>query len=181
MTHVARAAIIHPMLYRKCQRSVAPFSTLLALTAILAVAFALRVVHLTADRFHADEALYAGWALRILDGDPFLLAVPVDKPPLYLHALAASMRLFGRSEIAARLPNLAASLLGIALVYHLGRRLYGGKTALWAALFVALSPYDILFARTAFTDPMLVLWVLNKWVLVEEVALLQLHLEKKKK
>ena len=148
------------MPYRKCQHNAAPFSTLLALTTILAVAFTLRVVYLAADRFHADEALYAGWALRILDGDPFLLAVPVDKPPLYLHILAASMRLFGRSEIATRLPNLAASLLGIALTYRLGRQLYGRRAALWAALFVALSPYDILFARTAFTDPMLVLWIL---------------------
>jgi 4-amino-4-deoxy-L-arabinose transferase-like glycosyltransferase len=149
------------MLYKKCQHSVAPFSKHLTLTAILSVALALRVVYLAADRFHADEALYAGWALHILDGDLFLLTVPVDKPPLYLYALAASMRLFGRSEVSARLPNLAASLLGIALMYRLGRRLYGSKTALGAALFVALSPYDILFARTAFTDPILVLWMLT--------------------
>ena len=154
------------MPYKKCQYSAAPFSTLWVLIAILAVAFALRVVYLAADRFHADEALYAGWALRILDGDPFLLTVPVDKPPLYLHILAASMRLFGRSEIAARLPNLAASLLGIALTYRLGRRLYGRRAALWAALFIALSPYDILFARTAFTDPMLVLWMLASLYMV---------------
>jgi 4-amino-4-deoxy-L-arabinose transferase-like glycosyltransferase len=127
---------------------------------LLLLAFALRVTYFTQDRFHADEALYAGWALRILDGDPFLLEVPVDKPPLYLHTLAASMRAFGRSEFAARLPNLGASMLGIALVYRLGKRLYGRHTGLWAAFWICLSPFDILFARTAFTDPMLVLWVL---------------------
>jgi 4-amino-4-deoxy-L-arabinose transferase-like glycosyltransferase len=148
------------MRYEKYQHGAAPLSALLALTTILVVAFALRVVSLAADRFHADEALYAGWTLRILEGDPFLRTVPVDKPPLYLYALAASIHLFGRSEVAVRLPNLAASLLGIALTYRLGRCLYDRRTALWAALFVALSPYDILFARTAFTDPMLVLWVL---------------------
>jgi 4-amino-4-deoxy-L-arabinose transferase-like glycosyltransferase len=134
--------------------------TILLLTSLLLLAFALRVALLTEERFHADEALYAGWALRILDGDLFLLEVPVDKPPLYLHTLAASMRAFGRSEIAARLPNLAASTLGIALVYRLGSRLYTRRTGLWAALLLCLSPFDILFARTAFTDPMLVLWVL---------------------
>jgi hypothetical protein len=32
---------------------------------------------------------------------------------------------------------------------------------MWAALFVALSPFDILFARTAFTDPLLVVWALG--------------------
>jgi 4-amino-4-deoxy-L-arabinose transferase-like glycosyltransferase len=135
-------------------------SKLGVLTLLLLVAFLLRVVYLAHDRFHADEALYAGWALRILDGDPLLLDVPVDKPPLYLYTLAASMRVFGRSEVAARLPSLAASVTGIALVYRLGRTLYGRRTGLWAALFVCLSPFDILFARTAFTDPLLVLWVL---------------------
>jgi len=137
-----------------------PPSTILLLASLLLLAFALRVVFLAEERFHADEALYAGWALRILDGDPFLLEVPVDKPPLYLHTLAAGMRAFGRSEAAARLPNLAASTLGIALVYRLGSRLYTRRTGLWAALLLCLSPFDILFARTAFTDPMLVLWVL---------------------
>ena len=130
------------------------------LSILLLAACALRVVYFTADRFHADEALYAGWALRTLDGDPFLLSVPVDKPPLYLYTLAASLSVFGGSEFAARLPNLAASLIGIALLYQVGRHLYGAKTARWAAFFLALAPFDILFARTAFTDPMLVMWTL---------------------
>jgi len=127
-----------------------------AMVLLLLIGFGLRVAYLTVDRFHADEALYAGWALLILDGDPTLLSVPVDKPPFYLYTLAGSMRLFGSSEAAARMPSLAASVLGIALTYRLGRRLYDRRTGLWAALLVALSPYDILFARTAFTDPLLV-------------------------
>ena len=134
--------------------------TLALLTAILLLGFALRVAYLTADRFHADEALYAGWALLIRDRDPLLLSVPVDKPPLYLYTLAGSLIAFGRSEVAARLPSLAASTVGIALVYRLGRRLYGRSVGLWAALFLALSPFDVLFARTAFTDSMLVMWTL---------------------
>ncbi len=135
-------------------------STAVLLTAILFAGFVLRIAALTADRFHADEALYAGWALRILDDDPLLLGVPVDKPPLYLYTLAGAMGVFGPSEVAARLPNLAASMLGIALTFRLGSTLYGLRTGIWAAVFVALSPFDILFARTAFTDPMLVLWML---------------------
>jgi 4-amino-4-deoxy-L-arabinose transferase-like glycosyltransferase len=127
---------------------------------ILLLTLALRVAYLTEDRFHADEALYAGWALRFLDGDPFLLDVPVDKPPLFVVLLAGSMRAFGQSEFAARLPNLAASLLSLALVYRLAGRLYGARTARWAAFFFACSPFDVLFARTAFTDSTLVLWML---------------------
>ena len=93
------------------------------LTAILLLGFALRVTCLTTDRFHADEALSAGWALLIPDGDPLLLSVPVDKPPLYLYTLAGSLIAFGRSEVAARLPGLASSMLGIAILYRLSRRL----------------------------------------------------------
>jgi len=130
------------------------------LTAILLLGFALRVAYLTVDRFHADEALYAGWALLIRGRDPLLLSVPVDKPPLYLYTLAGSLIAFGPSEVAARLPSLAASVLSIALIYLLGRRLYSPSVGTWAALFLALSPFDILFARTAFTDSMLVMWTL---------------------
>jgi 4-amino-4-deoxy-L-arabinose transferase-like glycosyltransferase len=128
------------------------------LVVLLLVGFALRVVYVTEDRFHADEALYAGWALRALDGDSYLLTVPIDKPPLYLYTLATSMWVFGRSEVAARLPNLAASIVSVILTYKLGQRLYGPKAAWYAAFFTAFSPFDILFARTAFTDPMLVMW-----------------------
>jgi 4-amino-4-deoxy-L-arabinose transferase-like glycosyltransferase len=134
---------------------------LTCLTLVLLTGFALRVSYLTVDRFHADEALYAGWALSILDHDRLLLNAPVDKPPLYLYALACSFRLFGRSEVAARQTSLAASMLSVALVYRLGRRLYGPKVGLFGALFLALSPFDILFARTAFTDSLLVLCMLG--------------------
>ena len=130
------------------------------LVLLLLGAFALRVHYLAHDRFHADEALYAGWALRILDDDPLLLDEPVDKPPLYLYLLAGGMRLFGTSEVAARWPNLAASMLNVALLYRLARRLYDRSIGMWAAFFLACSPYAVLFARTAFTDPLLVTWTL---------------------
>jgi hypothetical protein len=57
--------------------------------------------------------------------------------------------------MAARLPSLIASMASIALVYALGRELYGEMVGLLAALFLALSPFDILFASTAFTDPLM--------------------------
>lgn len=128
---------------------------------ILLLAFALRTACLTRDRFHADEALYAGWALRILDDDPWLLDEPIDKPPLFLYALAGALRLFGRSEVAARWVNLACSMVSIALLYRLAACLFPddqNNAPGWAALFLACSPFDILFARTAFTDPMLMMW-----------------------
>jgi 4-amino-4-deoxy-L-arabinose transferase-like glycosyltransferase len=52
-------------------------------------------------------------------------------------------------------------MTSVALLCALGRELYGDTvTGLSAALLLALSPYDILFASTAFTDPLMTAFVL---------------------
>lgn len=119
-------------------------------------------LNLLADqRFHPDEALYATWALEIASGDNSLLRhVPVDKPPLFLYLTAGAMWLLGATETAARLPSLLSTALTVGLTFWLGRRLYNQGVGIVAAWLVALSPFTISFAPTAFTDPMLVMWVL---------------------
>ncbi|MFN2227720.1 MAG: ArnT family glycosyltransferase, partial [Anaerolineae bacterium] len=115
------------------------------------------------NRFLEDEALYGYWGLQIATGaDPMLDQEPVDKPPLYPYTLALSFLALGPNETAARLPSLLASVAGIALVYALGRALYADAVlGLLAALLLALSPFDLLFASTAFTDPLMTAWVLG--------------------
>ncbi len=130
-----------------------------ALLAILLLCLALRAAPLSAHRFHEDEALYASWALLTTE-DPALISVPVDKPPLYVYLLAGLFRLLGPSELVARLPNLFASVASVVLLYAIGRRAYDRSTALMAATLHAASPFAVLFAPTAFTDPLLVLWML---------------------
>lgn len=116
---------------------------------------------LAAQRLHHDEALYATWALKITSGqDPWLAGTPIDKPPLFLYTVAGAMRLLGHTETAARLPSLAATALIVLLTFWLGRRLYSDGTGALAAWLVALSPFMLLFAPTAFTDPLLVALVL---------------------
>ncbi len=152
----------------------------LALAAVLLLGLGVRLAPWDAHRFLEDESLYSTWGLQIATGsDPMLDAEPVDKPPLHPYLLALSFWLLGQSESAARLPSLLASLAGIALVYGLGRAAYpapraqsnsaraqscrldrGVRVGLLAALLLALSPFDILFASTAFTDPLLVAWTL---------------------
>ncbi len=146
-----------------------------ALLLILLLALALRLAPWGQNRFLEDEALYAYWGLQIATGtDPMLNNEPVDKPPLHPYLLALSFRLLGQNETAARLPSLLASIASIALTYALARQfppaphgeegpgLRGGdeRAALLAALLLALSPFDILFASTAFTDPLLTMWML---------------------
>ncbi|MBN1660595.1 MAG: glycosyltransferase family 39 protein [Anaerolineae bacterium] len=143
---------------------------------ILLLALALRVAPLGHNRFLEDEALYAYWGLQIATGvDPMLDEEPVDKPPAYPYLVALSYWVTGELkrwdaagrfspaglEAQARLPSLMASVVSVALVYRLGRVLYGDSTmGLVAALLVAASPFDISFASTAFTDPLMVTFVL---------------------
>jgi 4-amino-4-deoxy-L-arabinose transferase-like glycosyltransferase len=135
----------------------------LLLVIILLLALVLRLAPWGDNRFLEDEALYAYWGQQIATGaDPMLDQEPVDKPPLHPYTLALSFLLFGENESAARLPGLLASVAGVALVYALGRALYrDARVGLLAALLLALSPFDILFASTAFTDPLLTVWVLG--------------------
>jgi hypothetical protein len=138
---------------------------------VLLLALALRLAPWGQNRFLEDEALYAYWGLQVATGaDPMLDQEPVDKPPLYPYTLALGFFLLGQNETAARLPSLLASMVSLALVYSLGRQLSspllgrgtgGEKVGLLAVLLLALSPFDILFASTAFTDPLMTALVLG--------------------
>jgi hypothetical protein len=133
----------------------------LGLVLLMVVGTALRLTPIGANRFHQDEALYSFWALQVATGrDPILNHFRVDKPPLFIYTLAFCFRLFGPSEVVARLPSELASVASIALLYYLAWRLYGRAVALVAVTLMALSPFNILFASTAFTDPLMVGWVL---------------------
>jgi 4-amino-4-deoxy-L-arabinose transferase-like glycosyltransferase len=135
---------------------------IILLALAIAAAMLLPLNLLTLQPFHHDEALYATWSLRIASGqDPWLTDTPIDKPPLYLYLLAGTMHLLGPTETAARLPSLAAAGLTVLLTFLLGRRLYGPATGLLAAWLLALSPFALMFAPTAFTDPLLVALVLG--------------------
>ena len=133
------------------------------LLAIVLIAFGLRLAHWGQDRFLEDEALYSYWGLQIATGaDPMLNQEPVDKPPLHPYILALSFRIFEKNETAARLPSLFASVVSIALVFALARELYGeSNVGLLSALLLALSPFDILFASTAFIDPLMTALILG--------------------
>jgi 4-amino-4-deoxy-L-arabinose transferase-like glycosyltransferase len=151
--------------------------------ALLLAATLFRTVPLLDNRFHPDEALYGSFARRIASGrDPLLSGVLVDKPPLgfYLMALGELIGGHGRSELGVRLPSLYAGVVGVALLYALGRRLYSARTAALAAGLLAASPFTILFSITLFLDSLLaaaVLWALAAaarqrwWALAAALAL----------
>ncbi len=124
---------------------------------ILVCGAILRIAHLGEHRFHVDEALFSSYGLAIASGlDPLLQNEAVDKPPLFFYILALSFKVFGESETAAAIPSIVASLGAIALVFSLCRRLYDAPTALVAAALMAVSPFNVAYAYTAFIDPLMV-------------------------
>jgi 4-amino-4-deoxy-L-arabinose transferase-like glycosyltransferase len=83
----------------------------------------------------------------------------LDKPPLAFWAMAASFKLFGVSERAARLPS-AIAILGTALVlYLLARRSLDEFGSLTAGLAFILSAGTLFFTFESFPDIFLVLFL----------------------
>jgi 4-amino-4-deoxy-L-arabinose transferase-like glycosyltransferase len=111
-------------------------------------------------RLHPDEALYSAQA-RLVKHDWNLRATDLDKPPLPFYATALSFAGLGVSEFSARWPNVIWSSLSLAVLYALGWALYRDRgVAALAALLLALSPYDLAFAATVFTDVQATFWML---------------------
>jgi hypothetical protein len=70
-------------------------------------------------------------------------------PPLHHLVLWLTVKVFGDSELAVRLPSLVAGTLVIPALFLLGRELYDRRTGLVAAAFGAASPLLIWYAQEA--------------------------------
>lgn len=153
--------------YRRATLEAAISCPYLILGLIVALGLLLRVSLIAANRFHGDEALYSHWGLLIASGQDIFLrkGVIVDKPPVFLYTLAFFFKVFGPTEIAARLPNIIASLASIVILYEIALELFDRRVATLGALFLTFSPFDIQFAPTAFTDPLMVALALSSCLL----------------
>jgi 4-amino-4-deoxy-L-arabinose transferase-like glycosyltransferase len=104
-----------------------------------------------------DEPRYAWIARAMLEtGEwvtPRLYGQPwFEKPPLYYWGAAASFKMFGVSEAAARLPSAISALLATLALAWLAWRLYGAETARWLLLLLPTSVGMIGFSHAAATD-----------------------------
>ncbi|NJL50075.1 MAG: glycosyltransferase family 39 protein [Leptolyngbyaceae cyanobacterium SM2_5_2] len=81
--------------------------------------------------------------------------------------IALSYHWFGRSELAVRLPSMAASLLAIGLTWRLGRRLHPASTGLWGAAILTVMPLWMQASKLGMQDILLVcLELLAIWALL---------------
>lgn len=104
-----------------------------------------------------DEPRYA-WIARAMTetGDwvtPRLYGKPwFEKPPLYYWGAAASFKVLGVSEAAARLPSAISALLATLALAWLALRMYGAETARWLLLLLPTTVGMIGFSHAASTD-----------------------------
>ena len=120
----------------------------------------------TRELFSGDETRVAGiTAEMVLDGDPVvprLNGTPfLEYPPLYYQAGSLSLRLFGFTDGAAKLPSAAAVFCAVLLLYVLARKLaLSPPNALAAGIILLTSAQFFQNSRKCMVDAMLAFFVL---------------------
>lgn len=107
-----------------------------------------------------NEGIYAdiGWEM-FASGDwisPRFNGVPYfEKPILHYWLIAAAYRLFGASEVAARLPVALSAVAAVLGTFGIGRTLFGPRAGLIAAMALTTSLGQFVHARQTKTDLLL--------------------------
>src|SRR5512137_2377298 len=106
---------------------------------------------------HPDEAWYLGISAEMHAKDAWLTPSLDDvlnwnKPPLLYWAERAAYAILGTSLFAARLPSALAWIALAMLLHALGRRMYGEKAGMAAALLTATAFGWVKYARLAMMD-----------------------------
>lgn len=104
-----------------------------------------------------DEAMGAvdAWALSRYGTDRFGVHMPVhfeawsvsQMSVLLSYCMVPFIKLFGFGTFAVRLPMLLVSCASVALVYLVGKRLFGQNTALLSMLLAAINPWHFMQSR----------------------------------
>jgi len=111
-----------------------------------------------------DEGLHASIAQQMVEsGDwivPRLMDEPfLDKPILYFWAIAASLKTFGMSEAAVRLPGLFFGMLGTLTTAAVAWRILGCRIAVIAGMFYASMILPLALVQVPTHDVALVPWI----------------------
>ena len=111
-----------------------------------------------ADSVHAEAAremlVRHEWSTLYIDGLRYL-----EKAPLLYWSIAASFKVFGVHDWAARLPLILGMLALLLATYSLGRWARGERAGFWAAIVLAVSFGPYLFTRILVPDMLIGLWL----------------------
>jgi hypothetical protein len=126
----------------------------------IAVAAALLFIPLLGQLhlFDWDEINFAESAREMLVSRDYLTVqinyIPFyEKPPLFIWMQAASMKLFGVGEFAARFPDAVCGILTLLLLFDIGRKQADRRFAItWVALYAG-SMLPFLYFKSGIIDP----------------------------
>src|SRR5574343_434153 len=97
----------------------------------------------------AREMLITGEYFRVhINFQPFW-----EKPPLFFWLQAASMKVFGVNEFAARFPNAICGIITLTFIYHHTKHLFSQAVAKWWVLFMIGSFTPFLYFKSGIIDP----------------------------
>lgn len=111
--------------------------------------------------FTPDEASqgYSAYSLLKTGKDEWGLSWPITsfrafndyRAPLQTYLIIPSIAIFGLNEFGVRFPSAIFGSLAIIFVYFLAKKLFpkSENIGLWAAFFLAISPWNIQFSRMA--------------------------------
>lgn len=132
-----------------------PATERIAVALVILFAVAYRIFGMTGDIMY-DPAVYAQDAYNLLNG-----AFDLNTDSWYSHRLpvfvpvALAYAVMGVGTVSTVLWPLVLSVLQIAAVLWVGRRLFGPRTAVLAAFFVAVIPLDVIYAGILNPDAVL--------------------------
>ncbi len=113
---------------------------------VLLTAFGLRVGRLELQSLWYDEGSSVYLAKQSLRAITTGAAADIH-PPLYYYLLHFWTSFAGQSEYAVRSLSVAAGTLVVALLFSLGRRLWGGRAGLFASACGAVSPLLVYYSQ----------------------------------
>ncbi len=108
-----------------------------------------------------DESYYGDGAAAFADGDVMLHKFDTDKPPLAFQTFGLMLLLFGRTEMALKLPSALALAALLIIVYLLGKEIFGKAAGVLAAGLLATSPYLARVGIGAMTDALAIMFLLG--------------------
>ncbi|HEY7890956.1 MAG TPA: glycosyltransferase family 39 protein [Solirubrobacteraceae bacterium] len=122
-----------------------------------------------ANTYYAEAAQAASrsWSALLTNAIDASGSVSLDKGPLSNMLIGLSARLFGFSSFSILAPEALCGVGSVLLVHNTVRRVHGHRSALLAALMLALTPIFVAMSRFNNPDALLVLLeVAAAWALV---------------
>ncbi len=82
-----------------------------------------------------------------------------EKPPLFFWLQSLCMYIFGVNEFSARLPNALIGMATLAVIYHIGKKIYDEKFGiLWVCMYVG-SFLPAFYFKSGIIDPLFNLFI----------------------